>query len=63
MAQLIERINKKGLLDSFLWTDSRFNKLLRTFPLIAVVNDSLGLLGAREYATRLLLAPELCKSL
>jgi glucokinase len=60
---LIDRINRKGLLDSFLWKESRFNKMLRNFPLYAVINDGLGLLGAREYATRLLLAPELCKSL
>ena len=37
---------------------SRFNKLIRGFPLYAVINDRIGLLGTREFAIRLLRQPE-----
>ena len=46
--------------ESFLYKKSRFTKLLTTYPLYAVTNGALGLLGTREYATRLLRSPELC---
>ena len=59
-AQLLSRIRNGGLLSSFLHEDSRFAKVLRTFPLFVVKNEGLGLLGAREYAVRLLRTPELC---
>jgi glucokinase len=53
--RLIDRIaGSGGLVDAFLWPASRFSKLLRTFPLYAVTNDGLGLLGARVVAARAL---------
>lgn len=58
---MLERIEKGGLLASFLHEDSRFAKVLASFPLFVVKNENLGLLGAREYAVRLLRTPELCK--
>lgn len=50
-----------GVVDSYLHEKSRFNKLLKTFPLYVVLNEGLGLLGTREYAIRLLQTPEVCK--
>ena len=53
--RLIDRIaGSGGLVDAFLWPASRFSTLLRTFPLYAVTNDGLGLLGARVVAARAL---------
>ena len=53
--RLIERIvSAGGLVDAFLWPASRFSALLRTFPLYAVTNDGLGLLGSRVVAARAL---------
>lgn len=61
--QLIERISdRRCLVGSFLHTESRFNKLLRTFPLYAVVHERTGLLGTREYAIRLMGQPSLIKA-
>ena len=58
VAQLIEKIrDRRCLVDSFLHQDSRFHKLLRTFPLYAVVQERTGLLGTREYAIRLMGQP------
>ncbi len=57
----MDRVDMGGVVDAFLHQKSRFHKLLNTFPLFVVVNEGLGLLGTREYATRLLLTPELCK--
>lgn len=61
MLQLIEKIMLGGVVDSYLHEKSRFNKLLKTFPLYVVLNEGLGLLGTREYAIRLLQTPEVCK--
>lgn len=53
--RLISRIVEGGgLVDAFLWPASRFSALLRTFPLYAVTNDGLGLLGSRVVAARAL---------
>lgn len=53
--KLIEKIrDRRCLVESFLHTESRFHKLLRTFPLYAVVYERTGLLGTREYAIRLM---------
>jgi glucokinase len=53
--RLIDRIARAGgLVDAFLWPASRFSTLLRTFPLYAVTNDGLGLLGSRVVASRAL---------
>lgn len=58
LAQLIEKIrDRRCLVDSFLHQESRFHKLLRTFPLYAVVYERTGLLGTREYAIRLMGQP------
>lgn len=59
--QLLERIKLGGVLDSYLHEKSRFNKLLKTFPLYVVLNEGLGLLGTREYAIRLVQTPNVCK--
>lgn len=61
MPKLIEKIMLGGVVDSYLHEKSRFNKLLKTFPLYVVLNEGLGLLGTREYAIRLLQTPEVCK--
>lgn len=47
---------------SFLHQQSRFHKLLRTFPLYAVVYERTGLLGTREYAIRLMGQPSYVKA-
>jgi glucokinase len=61
--QLIERISdRRCLVDSFLHKESRFHKLLRTFPLYAVIHERTGLLGTREYASRLMGQPSLVKA-
>ena len=60
--QLLELVKQGGMEESFLYKKSRFTKLLNTYPLYAVVHASLGLLGTREYATRLLRSPELCRA-
>ena len=43
-----------GLMESFMHKRSKFNKLLRTYPVYAVTHKHLGLLGTKEYAIRLL---------
>lgn len=43
-----------GLMESFMHKRSKFNKLLRTYPVYAVMHKHLGLLGTKEYAIRLL---------
>ena len=40
------------LLDAFLWRRSKFGKLLSTIPFSAVLDDGLGLRGARVFASR-----------
>ena len=40
------------LLDAFLWRRSKFGKLLSTIPFAAVLDDGLGLRGARVFASR-----------
>lgn len=40
------------LLGAFLWKRSKFGKLLSTFPFSAVLDDGLGLRGARVFASR-----------
>ena len=42
------------LLDAFLWRESTFAPLLATLPFTAVLDDGLGVRGARLYAQRLL---------
>lgn len=42
------------LLDAFLWKDHHFSELLASIPLYAVLDDGLGLRGARLYARRLM---------
>ncbi len=49
-------------MNSFVHAESRFSKLLRDFPLYAVVHERTGLLGTREYAIRLLGQPSLIKA-
>lgn len=61
MPKLLEKVKQGGVLDSYLHEKSRFNKLLKTFPLYVVLNEGLGLLGTREYAIRLVQTPEVCK--
>ena len=62
-AQLIDKIHdRRCLVNSFIQPESRFNKLLRTFPLYAVVHERTGLLGTREYAIRLLGQPSMIKA-
>ena len=61
--QLLEKIrDRRCLVHSFLHQESRFNKLLRTFPLYAVVYERTGLLGTREYAKRLMGQPSYVKA-
>lgn len=52
--KLLDRIMEGGLTEAFLDRDARFAPVLKTFPLFVVKNDQLGLLGAREYALKLL---------
>ena len=52
--QLIPRIQMGGLMESYMHKRSKFNKLLRTYPVYAVTHKHLGLLGTKEYAIRLL---------
>ena len=40
------------LLDAFLWRRSKFSKLLSEIPFSAVLDDGLGLRGARVFASR-----------
>ena len=61
MVQLLKRIEDGGLAAAFLDEGARFAKLLRTFPLFLVKNEQVGLLGAREYAIKLLTMPGACK--
>lgn len=62
-AQLISKIrDHRSLLSAFLHKESRFHKLLKTFPLYAVTHERTGLLGTREYAIRLLGQPSLIKA-
>ena len=61
--QLLEKIrDRRCLVHSFLHQESRFNKLLRTFPLYAVIYERTGLLGTREYAIRLMGQPSSIKA-
>lgn len=63
MTQLIDKIgDRRCLVNSFVHPTSRFHKLLRTFPLYAVVHERTGLLGTREYAIRLLGQPSMIKT-
>jgi glucokinase len=52
--QLLGRIMEGGVLEAFLDRGARFAPVLRDIPLIVVTNDMLGLLGARQYALKLL---------
>ena len=52
--QLLDRIMEGGVLEAFLDRGARFAPVLRDIPLIVVTNDTLGLLGARQYALKLL---------
>ena len=61
LLQLLKRIKEGGLTAAFLDEGCRFEKLLRTFPLFLVTNEQVGLLGAREYAIKLLTMPGACK--
>ena len=45
-------LSPSPLLDSFLWKRSKFGKLLSTIPFTAVLDDGLGLRGARVFASR-----------
>ena len=61
--QLISKIeDHRSLLSAFLHKESRFHKLLKTFPLYAVTHERTGLVGTREYAIRLLGQPSLIKA-
>lgn len=61
--QLINKIqDHRSLLAAFLHKESRFHKILKTFPLYAVTHERTGLLGTREYAIRLLGQPSLIKA-
>ncbi|KAK9842429.1 hypothetical protein WJX84_003571 [Apatococcus fuscideae] len=61
--RLKTRMQKGTVLEAFLHSNSRFYHLLRTFPLHVVTNSSLGLLGARQYASFLLTNPAFGKDL
>ena len=52
--QLKSRLQNGALVQPFLHKESRFAKLLQTFPLYVVMNTNLGIIGTREYAVRLL---------
>ena len=52
--QLLGRIMEGGVLEAFLDRGARFAPVLKDIPLIVVTNDMLGLLGARQYALKLL---------
>ncbi|GMH33489.1 hypothetical protein BSKO_01323 [Bryopsis sp. KO-2023] len=55
--KVIERVKSGVLLDGFLHQqDHRFHPLLKTFRLCAVLNEDVGLVGARYFATQLLAA-------
>ncbi len=52
--QLLGRIMEGGVLEAFMDRGARFAPVLKDIPLIVVTNDMLGLLGARQYALKLL---------
>lgn len=58
VSQLIKRIKQGGLAAAFLDDSARFAPYLETFPLFLVTNEQVGLLGAREYAIKLLRSPD-----
>lgn len=51
--RVMERVKAGGVTEAFLWRASRFNKLLKDYPLYVVMDDKLGLRGTREVAIRL----------
>lgn len=53
--RILDRVKSTGIVeDAFLWKESRFyDKFLKNTPLYVVTDESLGLLGAREQAARL----------
>ena len=52
--QLTERVENGSLVVSFLHAESRFAKVLRTFPLFLVKDTGLGIRGAIAFAANLI---------
>eukprot|EP01023_Acetabularia_acetabulum_P051184 TRINITY_DN5635_c0_g2_i10.p1 TRINITY_DN5635_c0_g2~~TRINITY_DN5635_c0_g2_i10.p1 ORF type:complete len:441 (+),score=100.76 TRINITY_DN5635_c0_g2_i10:678-2000(+) len=50
----VERALMGQITEGFLNSSSRFNKVLSKFPLFLVKTDTVGLIGTREYAVKLL---------
>lgn len=54
--KVLDRVKMGGVLEAFLWRESRFHdKVLKRIPLYVVLEEKVGLLGTREQAIRLLL--------
>lgn len=51
--QLISRIENGALVTAFLHQESRFAKVLRSFPLYLVKDTGLGIRGAIAFASQL----------
>lgn len=53
--QVLDRLHMGSVLEGFLYRENpTFHAFLKQVPLYVIVNEKLGLLGAREFATRLL---------
>lgn len=56
LPKVISRATDGGLLDAFLWKESRFHdKVLKDIPLYVVLDEKVGLLGSRQQAVQTLL--------
>lgn len=50
----MDAVKRGGVLEAFLWKDSRFHdKVLKYIPLYVVLEEKVGLIGTREQAIRL----------
>ena len=55
LPKVINRATEGGLLDAFLWRESRFHdKVLKFIPLYVVLDEKVGLLGSRSQALHIL---------
>jgi len=56
LPKVVSRATEGGLLDAFLWKESRFHeKVLQYIPLYVVLDEKVGLMGSRQQAIQTLL--------
>ena len=56
LPKVISRAREGGLLDAFLWKESRFHdKVLKYIPLYVVLDEKVGLMGSRQQAIQTLM--------